>query len=346
MASLNERGGRPLLVRGPPASLRFIVLAGLSIALMVLDHRQQQLEQVRSFLSVMAYPLHWLAAAPGRSYAWFDESSKTRAELESDNVVLASENLRLKLRLQRFEWLEQENRRLRAASASTARIVDRTLLAEIMRVDLDPFRQRVLIGRGSRDGVFKGQAVLDAGGIFGQVSHVGPVSAELILISDSEHALPVQIMRNGLRTIAVGTGRPDELSLPYLSKNADIKVGDLLVSSGLGGVYPPGYPVARITDVSRVSNQPLLMVKAVPTGGLDRSPEVLLAWFENRMPEIPPEVAASTVAPQAGRPAPTADASNGPGTRTDAAAPSRAVPATGTPADAAPAPGTNGVAPE
>ena len=297
MAILNERGGRPLLVRGPPASLRFVVLAGIAIALMIVDHRQHQLEQVRSFLSVMAYPLHWLAAAPGRSYAWFDETSKARADLEADNVVLASENLRLKLRLQRFEWLEQENRRLRAAGASTARIVDRTLLAEVMRVDLDPFRQRVLIGRGSRDGVFKGQAVLDAGGIFGQVTHVGPFSAELILISDSEHALPVQVVRNGLRTIAVGTGRPDELSLPYLSKNADVKVGDLLASSGLGGVYPPGYPAARVREVSRAPNQPLLLVTAVPTAGLDRSPEVLLAWFENRIPEIPPEPAAGAPLP-------------------------------------------------
>lgn len=321
MASLNPPRGRPLLVRGPPTSLRFVVLAGIAIALMVLDHRQHQLEQIRSFLSVMAYPLHWLAAAPGRSYAWYDESSRTRAELEADNVVLASENLRLKLRLQRFEWLEQENRRLRAASASTARIVDRTLLAEVMRVDLDPFRQRVLIGRGNRDGVFKGQAVLDAGGIFGQVTHVGPFSAELILISDSEHALPVQIVRNGLRTIAVGTGRPDELSLPYLSKNADVKVGDLLVSSGLGGVYPPGYPAARVREVNRAPSQPLLLVTAVPTAGLDRSPEVLLAWFENRIPEIPPEPAAGTAPPGPAPVTTAAPAVTPPGTARSAGAP-------------------------
>jgi len=303
MESLNEPGGRPLLSRGAPPSLRFIVLAGIAIALMILDHRQQQLEQIRSILSVMAYPLHWIAAAPGRSYAWFDESSKTRAELEAENVVLAAENLKLNLRLQRFEWLEQENRRLRAASASTARIVDRTLVAEIMRVDLDPFRQRVLINRGSRHGVFKGQAVLDAGGIFGQITQVGPFSAELILISDSEHALPVQVVRNGLRTIAVGTGRPDELSLPYLSKNSDVKAGDLLVSSGLGGVYPPGYPAARIHEVRRDPNQPLLIVTAAPTAGLDRSPEVLLAWFDNRIPEIPPEATAGSAPPA---PQPTA----------------------------------------
>ena len=305
MESLNEPGGRPLLARGAPASLRFIVLAGIAVALMILDHRQQQLEQIRSVLSVMAYPLHWIAAAPGRGYAWFDESSKTRAELEAENVVLAAENLKLQLRLQRFEWLEQENRRLRAASASTARIVDRTLVAEIMRVDLDPFRQRVLISRGSRDGVFKGQAVLDAGGIFGQVTQVGPFSAELILISDSEHALPVQVVRNGLRTIAVGTGRPDELSLPYLSKNTDVKVDDLLVSSGLGGVYPPGYPAARIREVRRDANQPLLIVTAAPTAGLDRSPEVLLAWFDNRTPEIPAEAPAGSSPPAPQRAAPS-----------------------------------------
>jgi rod shape-determining protein MreC len=286
MASLNEPG-RPLLVRGPPAGLRYVVLAGIAVALMVVDHRQQRLEQFRAFLSVVASPLHWLAAAPGRGVAWIDETSKTRAELESENIVLAAENLRLQLRLQRFESLEEENKRLRAASASTARIVDRTMLAEIVRIDLDPFRQRMLINRGSRDGVFRGQAVLDGGGVFGQVTHVGPFSSEIILISDTEHAIPVQVTRNALRTVAVGTGQPGVLDLPYLSKNSDIKVGDLLLSSGLGGVYPPGYPVARITEVTRAANQPLLLVKAVPTAGLDRSPEVLLAWFDNRVPEIP-----------------------------------------------------------
>ncbi|MDH4260736.1 MAG: rod shape-determining protein MreC, partial [Gammaproteobacteria bacterium] len=159
------------------------------------------------------------------------------------------------------------------------------LFAEIVRVDLDPFRQRVLINKGSLAGVFRGQAALDANGIFGQVTRVGPLSAEVILISDPEHAIPVQVNRTGARTIALGTGRSGQLSLPYLPQNSDVVAGDLLVSSGLGGVYPPGYPVGRITDVGRDPSQPLLSVAAEPLAALDRDPEILLVWFDNTVVE-------------------------------------------------------------
>jgi rod shape-determining protein MreC len=170
--------------------------------------------------------------------------------------------------------------------------VQRTLIAEIVRVDLDPFRQRVLVNKGSLDGVFRGQAALDANGIFGQVTRVGPLSAEVILISDPEHAIPVQLNRTGARTIALGTGRSGQLSLPYLPQNTDVVVGDLRVSSGLGGVYPSGYPVGRITGVARDPSQPLLSVAAEPLAALDRDPEILLAWFDNTVVEPEPAPAA------------------------------------------------------
>ena len=174
------------------------------------------------------------------------------------------------------------------------------LVAEIVRVDLDPFRQRVLVNKGSLDGVFRGQAALDANGIFGQVTRVGPLSAEVILISDPEHAIPVQVNRTGARTIALGTGRSGQLSLPYLPQNTDVVVGDLLVSSGLGGVYPPGYPVGRITGVARDPSQPLLAVAAEPLAALDRDPEILLAWFDNTVVE--PEPASAPAAEPATAP--------------------------------------------
>lgn len=194
----------------------------------------------------------------------------------------------LRLKLMRFESLEQENQRLRTARESTARVVERTLIAEIVRVDLDPFRQRVLVNKGTRDGVFRGQAALDANGIFGQVTRAGPVSAEIMAITDPEHAIPVQVNRTGARTIALGTGRSGLLSLPYLPQNSDVEEGDLLVSSGLGGVYPPGYPVGKISSVVRDPSQPLLAVEAVPLAALDRDPEVLLAWFDNAVVEPEP----------------------------------------------------------
>jgi rod shape-determining protein MreC len=223
-------------------------------------------------------------------------------------VKLASDNFVLRQKLLRFESLEEENRRLRAVRESSSRVVQRSLVAEIVRVDLDPFRQRVLINKGTRAGVFRGQAAIDASGIYGQVTRAGPFSAEIILISDPEHAIPVQVNRTGVRSIALGTGRSGLLSLPYLPQNTDVIVGDLLVSSGLGGVYPPGYPVAKVTNVTRDSGQPLLAVEAEPLAGLDRDPEVLLVWFDNALvePEAEPEPATATAsgsaAPSAQRP--------------------------------------------
>jgi rod shape-determining protein MreC len=232
------------------------------------------------------------------------ESFATRTRVEAENVKLASDNLVLRLKLLRFESLEQENQRLRAVRESSARVVQRSLVAEIVRVDLDPFRQRVLINKGTRDGVFRGQAAIDAAGIFGQVTRAGPISAEIILISDPEHAIPVQVNRTGVRSIALGTGRSGLLSLPYLPQNSDVIVGDLLVSSGLGGVYPPGYPVGKVTAVTRDPGQPLLAVEAAPLAGLDRDPEILLVWFDNAVvePETQAEAKPAASTPPANPP--------------------------------------------
>jgi len=286
--SLHEPDSRPLLLGGPALGLRLIVLALASAGLMVADHRQHHLAMARDWASAAVYPFQWAVQAPVQAWAAMRASFATRAQIEADNVRLASDNLVLRLKLMRFESLEQENQRLRTARESTARVVERTLIAEIVRVDLDPFRQRVLVNKGTRDGVFRGQAALDANGIFGQVTRAGPVSAEIIAITDPEHAIPVQVNRTGARTIALGTGRSGLLSLPYLPQNSDVVAGDLLVSSGLGGVYPPGYPVGTVTDVVRNPAQPLLAVEAVPLAALDRDPEVLLAWFDNAVVEPEP----------------------------------------------------------
>jgi rod shape-determining protein MreC len=183
---------------------------------------------------------------------------------------------------------------------SSAGVAERVLVASIMNVDLDPFRHRVLLDKGAADGVFKGQAVLDAEGIFGQVSKVNAQTAEAILISDAEHAIPVQSNRSGLRTIAVGTGDPDRLSLPFVTVEADLKPGDLLLTTGMGGVFPPGYPVAEVTRVDRTATT-FALVEASPTALLDRDREVLLVWF--KPPVAPQTPAASPVGATAGQPA-------------------------------------------
>ena len=297
---------RPLLLGGPALGLRLIVLGAMAAGLMVADHRQHHLAAIRDGIATLAYPIQWAAQAPVQAWNALRESAATKTHVEAENVKLAADNLVLRLKLLRFESLEQENERLRAIRESSARVVQRSLVAEIVQVDLDPFRQRVLINKGTRAQVFRGQAVIDANGIFGQVTRVGPYSAEIILISDPEHAIPVQVNRTGARSIALGTGRSGMLSLPYLPQNTDVIVGDLLVSSGLGGVYPPGYPVAKVTEVTRDSGQPLLAVQAEPLAGLDRDPEVLLVWFDREVAEPEEETATAAAAPAAPLQAPPA----------------------------------------
>lgn len=291
--SSHDPDPRPLLHGGPALGLRLLVLAAMAAGLMVADHRDHHLAAIRDGIATLAYPMQWAISAPVQAFDAVRESFATKTRVEAENVRLASDNLVLRLKLLRFESLEQENRRLREVRESSPRAVQRSLVAEILRVDLDPFRQRVLVNKGTRAGVFRGQAAIDANGIYGQVTRAGPLSAEVILITDPEHAIPVQVNRTGARSIALGTGRSGLLSLPYLPQNADVIVGDLLVSSGLGGVYPPGYPVAKVTSVVRDPGQPLLAVEAEPLAGLDRDPEVLLVWFDNAIvePEPGPEPA-------------------------------------------------------
>ena len=172
--------------------------------------------------------------------------------------------------------LEAENDRLRALLDSSRRVSDRLLIAEIMAVDPDPYRQRFTVNRGLRDGVFVGQALLDADGVVGQIDVVDALTSQAVLISDSSHGLPVAVNRTGLRTIALGTGDTGLLNLPYLTNSSDIREGDLLISSGLGGVFPPGYPVGRVSVVERRPGQSFARVLAEPSAGLDRGREVLL----------------------------------------------------------------------
>jgi len=295
--SSHESDPRPLLLGGPALGLRLLVLAAMAAGLMVADHRQHRLASIRDGVATLAYPIQWAISAPVQTFDSMRESFATRTRVEAENVKLASDNLVLRLKLLRFDSLEKENERLRAARESSARAVQRTLVAEILRVDLDPFRPRMLVNKGTNAGVFRGQAVIDANGIFGQVTRAGPYSAEIILITDVEHGMPVQVNRTGVRGIALGTGRSNPLSLPYLPQNTDVIVGDLLVSSGLGGVYPPGYPVAKVTSVVRDPGQPLLAVEAEPLAGLDSVPEVLLVWFDNAIVE--PEPVAEAESPPA-----------------------------------------------
>jgi rod shape-determining protein MreC len=256
----------------------------LSILLMVMDHRFHQTETLRSTLSMLTYPIQVLAETPSNIGYWIAETLQTRGDLQQSNKRLHQENLTLKAELQLTAALQAENERLRDLLGSAYKIGNRVLIAELSAMDLDPFRQQIVIDKGGRSGVFEGQAVLDAHAVMGQVIHVNALNATVLLITDVEHALPVQVLRNGLRTIAVGSGRIDQLEMPYLPNNADIRKDDLLVTSGLGGKFPPGYPVARVVEVNRQPGKPFATVLARPLAQLDRTREALLVWEVN----VPP----------------------------------------------------------
>jgi rod shape-determining protein MreC len=285
---------RPIIGRGPPLGATFLALAIASIALMVADQRYDQLERVRGWLSAAAYPVQVAVDMPFRIWGRLTGSFADRSRLRSENLELTARLRLANLHLQRFAALEDENRRLRDMRENSAGVAERVLVASILNVDLDPFRHRVLVDKGASDGVFKGQAVLDAEGIFGQVAQVHARTAEVILISDAEHAIPVQSNRSGLRSIAVGTGDSDRLSLPFVTVESDLKAGDLLISTGIGGVFPSGYPIAEVTRVERSAAATFAVVDARPTARLDRDREVLLVWFDPPVPE-PDATAATTL---------------------------------------------------
>ncbi|MES9894670.1 MAG: rod shape-determining protein MreC [Candidatus Thiodiazotropha endolucinida] len=267
-----------IFTQGPSITTRLVAAALLSIAIMVLDHRYNHLESLRSGLSVLLFPVQYLASLPLLLSESASDAINSRSELEAERDRLHAENLRLRARQQKFEALEAENMRLRGLLDSSFKVGDRVLIAELVAVEQDPFRQQVLINKGKTSGLFVGQPVVDANAVVGQVTHINPFSASVLLITDAAHALPVQVHRNGLRTIALGTGLINRLELPHLPNNADIKVGDLLSTSGMGGSFPPGYPVAEVIDVRREPGQPFASVIAQTTAHLDRIREVLLVW--------------------------------------------------------------------
>ncbi len=251
----------------------------LSIGFMTVDHREHHLDSVRGGLSVLVYPLQWLVDLPGSTSEWFRESLSTRRELQEENASLRTQQLLLNTQLQKLESLEAENRRLRALLDSSFQVGKRPMLiAGLLSVDMDPYRHQIELNKGTLDHLFEGQPLLDSQGVMGQLIHVGPFTATAMLITDPSHAIPVQVNRNGLRTIALGTGAIDRLELPHIPDNADIRVGDLLVTSGLGGRFPPGYPVAEVVDVEQDPGRAFSHVTARPRALLDRSREVLVVW--------------------------------------------------------------------
>lgn len=245
---------------------------------MTVDHRQSHLESIRSALSVLIYPVQYVVNLPVEASRWASETLVTHSSLVRENERLRKSQLLLSSRLQKFQILESENERLRRLLESSFKLSDRVVIAELLAADLQPFRHTIVINKGRREGAYDGQPIVDANGVMGQIVHVGPFSSTVLLITDPTHALPVQINRNGLRAIAIGTGQGNNLQLEHLPNNADIRIGDLIVSSGLGSRFPSGYPVGIVTGISHDPAEPFAKVNVRPSAKLQQSREVLLVW--------------------------------------------------------------------
>jgi rod shape-determining protein MreC len=286
MAVFGTDVDRPLYGRSS-AGLRFTGYAALAIAMMYYDQHGRLAQRLRFALDAAAYPVQVAVSSPAVAWRWLTDSFQSRDELRAENEQLKARVNGLELSVMRQAALEQENSELRGLRGSLPPLIKHWQLAEIINVETNPLRQRVVINKGERNGVVVSQAVVDGNGVIGQVDRVGPWSAEVILVTDPEHAIPVQITRNSLRSVAIGSGNTGELLLPYLAVNSDVKSGDLLVTSGLGGVFPAGLPVATISGVHRETSQVLAQVRAQPVATVERDREVILLDFEPSSPAAP-----------------------------------------------------------
>jgi rod shape-determining protein MreC len=250
----------------------------LVVGLLTADLRYNSLANTRSFLDLLATPIYWIADIPARVSDWGSSNFDSRVQLLEENAKLSRENLTLEGRSHQMAALRAENVRLRSLLNSAALLQDDVLVAELIGVSPDPMRHQLVINRGSSDKVYTGQPLIDADGLLGQVVAVSEYSARVLLITDATHSIPVQVNRNGVRAIAEGTGALGTLEIHHVAATTDIEQGDLLVTSGLGGRFPVGYPVAVVSKIERDPGQAFATVEARPSAALDRSRYVLLVF--------------------------------------------------------------------
>lgn len=337
---------------GPPSTarigdvagtLRLLAYLALAVVLIVLDHRGGWLNQVRRQAGVAVAPLWAVAGWPGRVAERIHDDAGTLSQLTDDNRRLRNELLVNQARMARLQTLAADNARLRGLLEAAERGNLDVVLAPILDIDLDPTRQRLILDAGSRDRVRTGQSVIDSGGLLGQIIGVNPMHASVLLITDPSHAVPVAVARNGVRLVVYGDGRSDTLRLASVPLSSDVQVGDQLVTSGLGGRFPPGFPVGTIAALRPDDSRAFLIGDVKPAAQLDRGREVLVLL--SMPPPVNPEEFDTTVPAPAepGAPAAAATTATGTAAQNAAAAPAGtaaagAAPATNPPASPAPAP--------
>lgn len=259
-------------------TLRLLTYLALGVAMMVSDHRGGVLSRIRQTATVAIEPLWWLASQPARLFAFTEAAVSNQTRLNRENLALQQRLLLSQARIERLQALAEENQRLRALLGGTRGDRLAVQLASILGIDLDPVQQRIVLDVGADQGVHVGQAVIDAGGVLGQVSAVTPTRSTALLVTDPDHAVPVQSVRSGLRLIAYGTGHSDRLLVPNIPLSGDLKVGDDLLTSGIGGRFPAGFPVGRVVALAPDANHAFVEATLAPAARLDRSGDVLLVW--------------------------------------------------------------------
>ena len=288
---------KPIFRGGLPRLSLFLLLLG-ALSLVIADLRGDSTRTIRSAISIILTPVQWLVDIPTGIADDISTVLVDRAALIKDNNQLHSNSILLEKKVQQMIMLRAENVRLRELLNASSKIDQKVLLAELIGVNPDPFQHQIILDKGSEDGIFVGQPVLDAGGVMGQVVEVSLYTNRTMLVTDGRHALPVEVVRNGMRAIALGKGSHGELDITHVTDNADIRVGDLLVTSALGGRFPYGYPLAKIVSVERDPSRKFMIVKAKPAARLDNSRYVLMIGdaaqpqSTNRSRPAPPSTAA------------------------------------------------------
>lgn len=273
---------------GPSLPNRLALALLMSVALILFDHKLDGFGTTRVYLNSLVSPLQYLANLPGQMLNASASRFVSHERLFNENAKLTYDALLINAQLQRLTFLEEENDRLRSLLNSPVQDNTRKLVAELMAVDNNPYSHQIVINKGAINGVFEAQPVLDDRGIVGQIMQVSSTNSRVLLIADVTHAIPVRIARNNVRLVVTGSGSLNELLIQHVAHSSDIKIDDVLLSSGLGNVFPEGYPVATITSIIRDESRPFSQVRAKPIAQLDRLKYLLLLWSERTL-DVDPE---------------------------------------------------------
>jgi len=272
---------KSLFERGPSLRFRLILALGVAFSLMFIDHRLNAMQPVRLFLGSLISPVQYLAILPEQLLDSASNAIQSRSSLNAENEAMREEILLLQGRLQRFQFLQNENARLRTLLDSDVRNESRRMVAEVVAVASDPFSHQLVINKGTLNGLYEGQPVLDSRGIIGQVVSVSTTTSRVILISDQSHSMPLRAERNDIRVLAQGIGDLQRMELMFIPHSTELREADVLVTSGLGGTFPEGYPVAVVDEIIRDESLPFAVVYITPFALLDRVRSVLLLWPED-----------------------------------------------------------------